>query len=375
MSDNDHPSGEQRLGEIRTRIDTIDRQLLKLINERARCADEVGEVKRRQGSATAFYRPEREAQVLRRLSEENPGPLDDEEVKRLFREIMSACLARERQMRIAYLGPAGTFTQAAALKHFGHSVKTLPFGAIDEIFREVEAGGVDYGVVPVENSTEGVVSHTLDMFVRSELKICGEVVLRIHHHLCGKGELGQIERVYSHRQSLAQTREWLDANLSGIAREEVSSNGEAARRAADERGAAAICGRAAAELYELNLLACNIEDEPNNTTRFLIIGPRSAGVSGEDKSSLLLAARNEPGALYHLLRPLAEADISMTRIESRPSRQVVWEYLFFVDIEGHAEQPEIAQALDELKSGARLYKWLGSYPRAVLAATPPTGGC
>lgn len=359
---------EEELLTIRNRIDSLDEQLQGLINQRAALAQEVARVKLAAGGeAATFYRPEREAQVLRKVIERNEGPLSGEEVARLFREIMSACLALERPMRIAFLGPEGTFTQAAALKHFGHSVQTLPLTAIDEVFREVESGSADYGVVPVENSTEGVINHTLDMLINSPLKICGEVELRIHQHLMGKmTDVAAIQRVYSHPQSLAQCREWLDGHLVGVERSDVRSNAEAARRAAQEEGVAAVAGQVAAELYGLNILARNIEDQPNNTTRFLVIGRKAVPASGSDKTSLLVSARNKPGALFRLLEPLASSGVSMTRIESRPSRQGMWDYVFFLDIEGHAEDEKIAAVLDQLEAEASLFKVLGSYPKAVL---------
>lgn len=356
-----------RLQAIRARIDALDLQIQDLINERARLAQEVAEVKRAEGEDPVFYRPEREAQVLKAVMARNRGPLSNEEMARLFREIMSACLALEQPMHIAFLGPEGTFTQAAALKHFGHSVKTVPLATIDEVFREVEAGRADYGVVPVENSTEGAVAHTLDRMMNSSLTICGEVALRIHQHLMGKvADTAGIRRIYSHRQSLAQCRKWLDTHLPGVEQVDVVSNAEAARRAAAEEHTAAIGPEAAAGLYGLRLLASNIEDQPDNTTRFLVLGRNQVAPSGNDKTSLLLAARNRPGALFKLLEPLARNGVSMTRIESRPSRQAMWEYVFFVDVEGHAQDPQVATALSELERHALLFKILGAYPKGVL---------
>jgi len=287
---------------------------------------------------------------------------------RLFREIMSACLALEQPLNIAFLGPEGTFTQAAALKHFGHSVRTRSFGAIPDVFRDVESGSSQYGVVPVENSTEGVVSHTLDMFMTSPLRICGEVMLRINHHLLARGsdDLVSLTRIYSHQQSLAQCRGWLDTHLPQVDRIAVGSNAEAARIAAKEPRSAAIAGEAAAEIYGLRVLSPNIEDEPGNTTRFLIIGVPEALPSGDDKTSLLLATRNVAGGLYRLLTPLAEHGISMSKIESRPSRRGIWEYVFFIDVEGHQQDAGLARALQSLEQEARMYKVLGSYPKAVL---------
>src|SRR5690606_36528848 len=280
----------------------LDEQIQELINERAECAKQVAEVKLRDKSETdaVFYRPEREAQVLRRVMERNRGPLSNEEMARLFREIMSACLALEKPLRISFLGPAGTFTQAAALKHFGHSVNTAPVATIAEVFREVEAGAAQYGVAPIENSTEGMINHTLDMFLTSPLKICGEVQLRIHHHLLvGPGmDMSKVNRIYSHQQSLGQCRQWLDAHWPTIERVAVSSNAEAARRAAKEQDSAAIAGDMAAEQYGLTAVARNIEDRPDNTTRFLIVGRERVGRSGHDKTSILVSTKNRPGALY-----------------------------------------------------------------------------
>ncbi len=354
------------LEQVRRRIDDLDQEIQRLISERARCAQEIGRLKQQAGDGV-FYRPEREAQVLAAVKQRNQGPLSDDEMARLFREIMSACLALEQPLKIAFLGPEGTYTQTAALKHFGHSARTVPLDAIDEVFREVEAGSADYGVVPVENSTEGMVTHTLDMFLGSGLNICGEVVLRIHHHLLSRADsLAQVRRIYSHQQSFAQCREWLDAHLAGAEREVVGSNAVAARRAAEEPDAAAIAGETAGELYGLNSLARNIEDQPDNTTRFLVIGRQATEPSGNDKTSLLLSTKNRPGALYSLLEPFRRHGISLTRIESRPSRRAMWDYVFFVDIEGHASEPRVSAALEELDAHAAMVKILGAFPRAAL---------
>jgi chorismate mutase/prephenate dehydratase len=362
-----HMNPEEKLKQIRQQIDALDLQIQDLINERARCAQSVAMIKQESGNTASFYRPEREAQILQAVQERNKGPLSDEEIARLFREIMSACLALEEVLNIAYLGPEGTFTQTAALKHFGHSVQTNPLAAIDEVFREVQSGASQYGVVPVENSTEGVINHTLDMFLHTSLRICGEVELRIHHNLLGKQpDLGRLLRVYSHQQSLAQCREWLDANLPKVERVSVSSNAEAARRAAKDPESAAIASDTAAELYNLEILVANIEDEPDNTTRFLIVGRHEVERSGNDKTSLLLSTDNRAGALYRLLAPFVNNKISMTRIESRPSRRSMWDYVFFVDIEGHVQDEAVAKAIRELEQEAAYCKVLGSYPRAVL---------
>ncbi len=361
---------ESRLSEIRVEIDRLDEQIQQLISQRAELAQEVAQTKLasvRSGEKVAFYRPEREAQVLSRVMERNRGPLGDEEMARLFREIMSACLALEEPMQIAYLGPEGTFTQAAALKQFGHSVQVLPMATIPTVFHQVEAGACHYGVVPVENSTEGVISHTLDMFINSPLHINGEVELKIHHYLMsGNDDLQQVKRVYSHQQSLAQCRDWLDEHLGGADQIPVASNAEAARMAAEESGAAAIAGEVAAEIYGLQILARNIEDEPDNTTRFLVVGRQQPASSGNDKTSLLVSTHNRPGALYGLLSPFADNGVSMTRIESRPSRRGNWDYLFFVDIDGHSGEAHVEQALKKLEESATMFRILGSYPKAIL---------
>ena len=360
-------SDEQHLADIRDRIDEIDQQIQDLLNARAEAAKEVARIKLASDPDAVFYRPEREAQVLRMVKQRNKGPLDAESVALLFREIMSACLALELPLKVAYLGPAGTFTQAAAHKHFGHAVDTMSMAAIPDVFQEVESGSCHYGVVPVENSSEGVVSHTLDMFLNSPLKICGEVTLRIHHNLLGRNaDLSSLKVVYSHQQSLAQCRGWLDRHLPSVERAAVGSNAEAARLAMETDNAAAIAGAMAGELYGLQRLVPNIEDEPDNTTRFLVIGQHSVPASGDDKTSLLLSTRNEAGGLHQLLAPLAEHGISMTRIESRPSRRGNWDYVFFVDINGHRDDAEVATALKALQARAGMYKELGSYPRAVL---------
>jgi chorismate mutase/prephenate dehydratase len=357
------------LGNIRDSIDAIDARIHGLLNERARFAQLVGISKSASGKAVDFYRPEREAEVLRLALKRNQGPLRDEEIARLFREIMSACLAQQEPLKVAFLGPEGTFTQAAVLKHFGSSVRALPLAAIDEVFHEVEGGVADFGVVPIENSSEGTVNHTLDMFLTSALKICGEVELHIHHFLMGRmAGMQDIKRVCAHPQALAQCRGWLDEQLPDAERVAVSSNAEGARRARDERGSAAIAGQAAADIYSLTLLANQIEDRSDNTTRFLVIGRKLFSASGIDRTTLLVSASDtdDAGALFQLLEPLAQHRVNMTRIESRPSRRRKWDYVFFIDIEGHVDDPPVAKALAALELRASLFKILGSYPRAVL---------
>lgn len=348
----------------RDAIDALDAQILAMLNQRAGHARAIGELK----GGGLVYRPEREAQVLARIKQLNSGPLPDESVAKLFREIMSACLSIERPLTIAYLGPEGTFSQSAAIKQFGHAAVTQACASIDEAFRVVEAGAADYVVAPVENSTEGAVGRTLDLMVSTPLKVCGEVELRIHHHLLRREVgLAGIRRVYSHAQSLAQCHEWLNDNLPvEVERVSVSSNAEAARLASLDAHCAAIAGDAAAERFGLHKLAENIEDEPNNTTRFLVLGYHDTTASGRDKTSLVMSAQNKPGAVHQLLSPLAENGVSMTKFESRPSRTGLWEYLFFVDIEGHTSEARVQNTLEALRERAAFVKVLGAYPVAVL---------
>ncbi len=364
---------EKELGLLRDQIDALDQKIQQLINDRANCAKKVADVKQKysEGEKIQFYRPEREAQVLRRVMDRNAGPIANEDMARIFREIMSMCLALEEPLKVAFLGPKGTFTQAAALKHFGHSVLCESQVSIGDVFREVESGAVQYGVVPVENSTEGVVTHTLDSFAQSPLQICGEVALRIHHHFLLKDDLnqkgsGKLNKVYSHPQSLAQCRQWLDTHWPHLERIPVSSNAEAAKRASQENNAAAIAGDAAAQLYGMNIHANSIEDMPDNTTRFLIIGKQKTRTSGADKTSIMVSSRNQSGALYHVLEPFHKADVSLTRIETRPSRNGAWNYNFFIDFEGHVDEASISDVLNQVGVAASDLKILGSYPKAVL---------
>ncbi len=361
---------EKELGLLRDQIDGLDQTIQKLVNERAQCAQHVADVKQKYsgGKEIQFYRPEREAQVLRKVMDRNDGPIANEDMARLFREIMSMCLALEEPIKVAYLGPEGTFTQAAALKHFGQSVICHGQGSISDVFREVASGALQYGVVPVENSTEGVVTHTLDSFANSALQICGEVALRIHHHFLVSAEFSNKTptKIYSHPQSLAQCRQWLDTHYANIERIPVSSNAEAARLASLEKNAAAIAGDAAAKLYNLQSLAKNIEDMPDNTTRFLILGMNKTQASGSDKTSIMVSSRNEPGALYHVLEPFHKANLSLTRIETRPTRSGVWNYNFFIDFEGHVNDNSVIAVLNEVTQVVSDIKILGSYPKAVL---------
>ncbi|MBF0265187.1 MAG: prephenate dehydratase [Gammaproteobacteria bacterium] len=375
------------LSELRVLIDQVDIDIHQLLNKRAALANQVAQIKiadakKKGDSDIIYYRPEREAAVLHAVKQRNTGPLSDNESARLFREIMSACLALEEPLTIAYLGPAGTFTQAAAYKHFGHSVNTSAFSTINQVFKEVETKNCQYGVVPIENSTEGVISHTLDLFISSSLKIVGEVTLRIHHNLMSKTtDLSSIKTVYSHQQSLAQCRSWLDENFPNVDRVPVKSNAEAARLAQLDDSCAAIAGDIAAGLYELAIHYSQIEDNPDNTTRFLILGHQEVDITRIDgvdglaekiplkklnKTSLLMSSENKPGALFSLLQPISDNQISMTNIESRPSQCGLWEYVFFIDIEGHYKEPHIQAAISEIEKKATMVKVLGSYPQAVI---------
>ena len=361
---------KKKLEEIRDRIDAIDVELRRLLNQRAAAAMQVAEIKAQDAGdeSPVYYRPEREAQILARLKAENTGPLSDDDMARLFREIISCCLALEQPLSIAYLGPAGTYSEAAAIKQFGHFANMQPLASIDEVFREVEADSVHYGVVAVENSTEGMVNHTLDCFMTSPLRICAEVELPIHHSLLANPATrhDDIRTIYSHQQSLAQCRTWLDTHWPNAERVPANSNAEAARLVAKRDDCAAIAGEIAAQHYALRTLASSIEDQPNNKTRFLVIGKQKVEPSGRDKSSILVSMRNEPGALYKVLGPFHEHGISLTRIETRPSKTSSWSYVFFIDFDGHQTAPEIRAVLDEIGELATEVKSLGSYPQAVV---------
>jgi chorismate mutase / prephenate dehydratase len=356
------------LKKFREQIDAIDAQILRLVNERAGLAREIGHVK----EDGVIYRPEREAQVLRAMQATNKGPLSNEAVSNIFRAVMSNCRALEKELSIAFLGPLGTYTEEAALKQFGQGRNAIVCSTIDAVFRTLEADQADYAVVPVENSTEGAVGLTLDLLLSSSLKICGEVMLPIHHCLLSKQtDISQISHVFSHGQSLSQCHEWLNQNLPTAQREAVTSNAFAAKMihdlvATDGTFAAAIASKRAAELFDLNILASNIEDDPKNTTRFLVLGKHDVAASGKDKTSLALTTKNKPGAMFDLLEPLSRHGVSMTKLESRPSKQGLWDYVFFIDIEGHQTDQKVAAALAELALRASVIKVLGSYPIAVV---------
>ena len=360
------------LAAVRTQIDGIDRQIQDLIAERAQWARQVGKAKGKLAAAVEYYRPEREAQVLRRVIDRNDGPLSDEVLVRLFREIMSACLAQQEPLKVGYLGPEGTFSQQAVHKHFGHSAHGLPLASIEEVFQEVAAGHADFGVVPVENSGQGTIQVTLDLFLASinegsPLKICGEVELRVHQHLLSRsGRIEDIERIYSHPMSLAQCSGWLREHLPKVERIPVSSNAEAARRARNADDAAAIAGESAGHVYGLKKIAGPIEDRSDNTTRFLVLGRESFPPSGHDRTSLLVFIRDRPGALYGVLEPLARRGISMNRIESRPAHGHLWQYAFFIDVAGHCDESPLKDALAEVGEQGDEVRVLGSYPVAIL---------
>ncbi|MBW8368141.1 MAG: prephenate dehydratase [Arenimonas sp.] len=356
-----------KLSDVRGHIDGIDLQIQALIAERARWAQQVGKAKGPLKAAVDYYRPERESQVLRQVLDRNDGPLSDEVLLRLFREIMSACLAQQEPLKVGFLGPEGTFSQQALHKHFGHSAKGLPLASIEEVFQEVEAGNADFGVVPVENSGQGTIQSTLDMFLTSPLKICGEVELSVHQHLMSRtGRLEDIERVYSHPMSLAQCKAWLRQNLPKAEKIPVASNAEAARRARTSDDAAAIAGESAGHVYGLKVVAGPIQDRQDNTTRFLVLGRELFSASGHDRTSLLVYVRDQPGALYNVLSPFARHGVSMNRIESRPSHTGRWQYAFFIDVSGHVADAGVASALSELGEYAADVKVLGSYPVALL---------
>lgn len=371
----DKPATDSKeLISLRIKIDSLDQQIQRLIQERVSVAADIAKAKLSQDPNATFYRPEREAQVLRRVRERNKplreeinGLVGDDEMVRLMREIMSTSLAAEMPMTVAYLGPEGTYTQAAVIKHFGQAVRTMDAKTISDVFRVVEQGKAHFGVVPIENSTEGVITHTLDCFAVSPLKVCGEVQLSINHQLLSNADgLTSIDTVYAHAQSLAQCRQWLERYLPDAEIKSVQSNAEATIIASKEPGSAAIASDMAAKLYDIKILASGIEDERNNTTRFLVVGENSFPASGEDKTTIMVSTSNKAGSLFELLKPLYDNGVDMSRIESRPSRQTNWDYVFFIDILGHQDDELVSSALEQLKQQADYYKIIGSYPLGVL---------
>lgn len=352
---------DNKLKPLREQIDAIDAQILDLLNQRARVAEAVGHVKAETNAPV--FRPEREAQVLRRVAERNPGPLVASDVQTIFREIMSACRALERRVNVAYLGPAGTFSEQAVYLQFGHAVDGEPCVSIDEVFRATEAGTADFGVVPIENSSEGTINRTLDLLLQTSLSISGEISIPVHHSLMtSSGTMAGITRICAHSQALAQCQAWLNQHYPQIERQAVASNGEAARIASEDSAVAAIAGEIAGEKYSLQVVHAHIQDDPHNRTRFAVIGRLQTTPSGRDQTSLVLSVPNQPGAVHRMLAPLAAHGVSMTRFESRPARTGTWEYYFYVDIEGHLQDEKVARALDELKHNAAFFKVLGSYP-------------
>jgi len=379
----DKKDNPDTLAGLRDRIDSIDAEILKLLNDRASTAVRVADVKKAEAASNAdastgsdnnsngqatlsFYRPEREARIYRALASSNPGPLHDEHLERIYKEVISACLSLEEQLTIGYLGPQGTYSEEATFKHFGGSVTGVPFAAISDIFSAVEAREVGFGVVPVENSTEGMVNHTLDLLMETSLRVCGEVQLRIQHQLLSSCKtLADVKAVHAHPQSLAQCRTWLNENMPNVERISESSNAAAAAVAVENDTIAAIASENAASQYQLNILAANIEDVKTNTTRFLVIGDIDVPPSGDDATSLLISAPHKPGGLRRMLKPLEDSGVSMTRIESRPARSAMWEYVFFIDLQGHQEDETLAKVLDQLRDEAVGLRVIGSYPRAT----------
>jgi chorismate mutase/prephenate dehydratase len=350
--------------ELRATIDRIDDRIVELLNERSRVVLEVGRLK--SGSNLQFHVPGRERQINERLLNSNPGPFPNDALRSIYREVISACLSLESPMKVAFLGPKATFSHLATMQQFGLSAELVPLKSIPAVFEEVEKGKALYGVVPVENSTEGVVSHTLDMFVESGLKITAEILLEVHHDLLSRtGRLEEIKKVYSHPQPLAQCRQWLDDNLPGVPVVDVASTATAAQIVSEDYAAAAIASELAGSLYDLKTVRSRIEDQVNNFTRFLVVSRTGADRSGNDKTSVLFSVKDEPGILCRMLEPFAKRGINLSKIESRPFKKKAWEYIFFLDLFGHALDPDVAAALEELKECCQFIKILGSYPRSM----------
>jgi chorismate mutase/prephenate dehydratase len=356
---------DEKLDQLRAALDAVDDEILDALNRRARVVKEVAEHKAAQG--TPFYVPDRERRVIERLEARNAGPFPTEAIQPVVREIMSACLSLQKGVRVAYLGPEGTFTHVAAKQHFGTSAQAVPAGTIAAVFEEVDRGLVDYGVVPVENSSEGVVNHTLDTFIESDVKICAEVLVEVAQCLLVRRgtQEGAIERVYSHPQALGQCRRWLAANLARAALVESPSTADAARAVHGDAGGAAIASEFAAPLYDLQVLRRGLQDVPDNHTRFLVLGKTEPPpATGDDKTSVLMALRDEAGILFRVLRPLSDAGVNLSKIESRPSRRRAWEYVFFLDLDGHCRDERVARVLEEVREACELFQILGSYPKA-----------
>ncbi len=352
-----------RISELRKIIDGIDSELLRLLNQRAEVVLEIGRLKTEQN--LDYHAPQREEEIYARLMAENPGPFPSPALRPVFREVISACLSLEHPLRVAFLGPRATFAHLAAMERFGLSAQFLAMRSIAEVFAEVEKGNADYGVVPVENSTEGVVTHTLDMFAASELKICGEILLEVSQNLLSRsGDLGAVTKVYSHPQAIAQSRRWIAEHLPHIPVLEATSTAAAAEMAAEDPSAAAVASEMAATLYDLNFAARRIEDHAGSFTRFLVIGRKPAAPSDRDKTSLMVSIQDRVGGLYRMLKPFADHGINLTKIESRPSKRRLGEYVFYLDVEGNLAEPRVRRALEALRDESLMVKSLGSYPRA-----------
>jgi chorismate mutase / prephenate dehydratase len=357
-------SQDLKLTALRRQIDAVDASIVASLNQRAQLALAVGKVKQETGAPV--YRPEREAQVLLKLTEGNGGPLPDAALAAIYREVISACRELERRMRIAYLGPPGTFSEEALRRHFGDGVEAISCSSIDEVFRATESGACDFGVAPIENSTEGAVNRTMDLLQHTGLEISGEVSIPIRHNLLAAcTSIAGVSRICAHPQALAQCQTWLDRNAAGIERVPVSSNAEGARLASIEPHTAAIAGEGAARVYSLEFIGRSIQDDPSNRTRFIVLGKYRCAPTGADQTSLILSVPDRAGAVHALIEPLARHGVSMKRFESRPARQGNWEYYFYIDVLGHQADAEVASALTELRDNAAFYRVIGSYPRAA----------
>jgi len=352
-----------KLAGLRKKINEIDKKIITLLNDRAWAARHIGKIKKEAG--VSVYTPEREVEIYENIIKENKGPLPNKALFAVYREVMSGSLGLEKKLKIAYLGPEATFTHQAGVKKFGSNVEYYACPTITDVFRGVEAGRSDYGVVPVENSTEGVINHTLDMFINSDLKICSEIMLEISHNLLGKGGIKSLKKIYSKQEVFGQCRLWLEINMRGIALVEVSSTSKAAEIASEEKNSAAIASMLAAKKYRLNVLASGIEDNPNNLTRFLVIGGSIPGPTRKDRTSIMFSVKDKVGALHDILVPFKKYKINLTKIESRPSRRKAWEYYFFVDMMGHCENQSVKKALAELEKHCSFLKILGSYPVGI----------
>jgi chorismate mutase/prephenate dehydratase len=351
------------LSDYRKEIDRIDDEILRLLNERSKNVIEIGRLKKAKDADANLHTPGREAAIVERLTRQNTGPFPSEAIRSVYREIMSASLSLEGPQKVAYLGPRATFTHMACMQKFGSSAQYVPVNSIKDVFSEVERGRANFGVVPIENTTEGVVNHTLDMFIDSNLLIYGEILQEVSHHLLSKsGVMEDVKKIYSHPHAIAQCRNWLETNLPHVPVAEVASTARAAELCIDDPSVAAIASELAGQLYGLKVIKARIEDNVNNFTRFLVLSQKAPERTGKDKTSLMLSVKDKVGALYDLLRPFASHGLNMTKIESRPSRRKAWEYIFFVDVEGHIDEERVSKAVEEIKGRCLFMKILGSYP-------------